>query len=91
MIEGKAIVRNSAGIHCRPTAEIIKAAAPYEGTITVIGERGSTTLHSALEMMIMGLEQGAEVTIRVEGPKKEATLKQFVDLFEHHFDFPPQG
>ena len=90
MVEGKATVKNEAGIHCRPTAEIIKTAAQYDGTITVIGERGSTTLNSALEMMMLALVQGAEVTVQVDGPDEEVTLQQFVDLFEYHFDFPPQ-
>lgn len=90
MVEGKATVKNEAGIHCRPTAKIIEAASKYAGTITVTGERGSTTLKSALEMMMLALVQGAQVTIQVDGPDEEATLQQFVDLFEYHFDFPPQ-
>ncbi len=89
MVEAKAIVQNEAGIHCRPTAVIIGEAAKYEGKITVIGERGKTNLESALEMMILALSQGSQITIQVEGPDEEATLKKFVDLFQFHFDFPP--
>ncbi|MFC1467934.1 HPr family phosphocarrier protein [Verrucomicrobiota bacterium] len=88
MVEGKATVQNEAGIHCRPTAVIIGEAAKYDGAITVISERGSTTLGSALEMMMLALVQGTQVTIQVDGPDEDATLKQFVDLFEFHFDFP---
>jgi phosphocarrier protein len=88
MIIGKATVQNEAGIHCRPTAKIIQAAATYPGTITVTGERGSTTLKSALEMMMLGLGQGAEVTIQVDGPDQNEILRKFTDLFEFHFDFP---
>lgn len=90
MVEGKATVQNEAGIHCRPTAVIIEEASKYDGAITVIGERGTTTLGSALEMMILALEKGAQITIQVEGPDEEATLQKFVDLFEYHFDFPPR-
>jgi len=39
MIETKATIRNAAGIHCRPTAEIIKAVIAYGGTVTVSKER----------------------------------------------------
>ena len=89
MITGKATVKNEAGIHCRPTAIIIQTAAEYSGAITVTGERGETTLQSALEIMMLGLAHGASVTIQVEGPDEEVTLKKFIDLFEFEFDFPP--
>ena len=89
MLTGKATITNEAGIHCRPTAIIIQTAAKYSGTITVSGERGETTLQSALEIMMLGLGQGAEVTIQVDGPDEAETLRQFIDLFEFEFDFPP--
>lgn len=86
-----ATIKNEAGIHCRPTAVIIKTAAEYDGTITVNGEHGSATLESALELMMLALSHGDSVSIDVEGPDEEAVAQQFKELFEFLFDFPPQG
>ena len=90
MFEAKAIVKNEAGIHCRPSAVLVKAGTAYAGEILVTTESGTCTLTSALECIMLGLEQGAEVTIHVTGPDEEAFCKKLVELFETHFDFPPQ-
>ncbi|MEN8256220.1 MAG: HPr family phosphocarrier protein [Verrucomicrobiota bacterium] len=90
MFEAKAIVQNEAGIHCRPSAVLVKEGLAYAGEILVAAESGSCDLTSALECITLGLEQGAEVVIQVTGPDEEAFCKKLVDLFEYHFDFPPR-
>ena len=62
----------------------------YPGKILVTAPSGSCTLTSALELIMLGLEQGTEVTIQVSGPDEEAFGKKLVQLFETHFDFPPR-
>lgn len=90
MFEAKAIVQNEAGIHCRPSAILVKEGSAYPGEILVQAASGSCNLTSALECIMLGLEKGAEVTIQVTGPDEEAFGKKLVELFETHFDFPPQ-
>jgi len=91
MVEIKAVIKNKAGIHCRPTAEIVKAVAEYDGIITVIAESGSCEVGSALELLMLGLEHGAEISIQIEGPDEEAAAPRFKKLFETNFDFPDAG
>lgn len=81
-------IKNRDGIHCRPTAIIIKAARDYSGTISVSGSNGDAVLNSALALMMLSLGKGSQITIRVEGPEEEATLKKFVELFEREYNFP---
>ena len=90
MFEAKAIVQNDAGIHCRPSAVLVKEGSAYPGEILVKAESGTCTLTSALECIMLGLEKGAEVTIQVAGPDEENVCRRLVELFETHFDFPPQ-
>ena len=90
MFEAKAIVQNEAGIHCRPSAILVKEGLAYSGEILVTAESGTCTLTSALELIILGLEPQTEVTIRVTGPDEEVFGNRLVELFETHFDFPPQ-
>lgn len=88
MFEAKATIRNEAGIHCRPSAILIKEGMAYTGDILVTAESGTCTLTSALECIMLGLEKGTEVTIRVTGPDEETFGKKLGELFETHFDFP---
>lgn len=89
MIEKTATIINEHGIHCRPSAMIVRAVADYEGTIHVSGERGATALHSIMELMAMELHAGASVRISVSGPDEEHVCDRLVALFETEFDFPP--
>lgn len=91
MVETKAIIRNEAGIHCRPTAVITQAAAQYKGTIAVLAPAGSCLLGSALELMMLGLECGTQITLQAEGPGEAAAAAKFKELFETEFDFPNAG
>ncbi len=90
MFKTKAVVQNEAGIHCRPSAILVKEGSAYAGKILVTAESGSCDLTSALECIMLGLEPGAEVTIQVTGPDEEAFGKKLAELFETHFDFPPR-
>ncbi len=88
MIEARAVIKNSAGIHCRPTAVITQESAKVDSAITVISPGGTCQLGSALDLMMLGLESGTPITLRVEGPDEKAVAAQFKELFEREFDFP---
>ncbi|MCF7817728.1 MAG: HPr family phosphocarrier protein [Kiritimatiellales bacterium] len=90
MFEAKAVVQNEAGIHCRPSAILVKEGLSYSGKILVTAESGTCDLTSALELIMLGLEPGAKLKIQVSGPGEEEYCKKLVALFETHFDFPPQ-
>ena len=90
MVERRAVILNTQGIHCRPSALIVKYASGYSGSMEVTGERGSSSLRSIMELMTLELYPGAEVLIRVEGPDEDEVCQKLVDLFETHFDFPPE-
>jgi len=91
MVELKAVVKNSAGIHCRPTAVITQAAAEVDAVVAVSAPGGECRLGSALDLMMLGLEQGTQITLQVDGPDEEAVAATFKELFETEFDFPNAG
>lgn len=91
MVEVKAVIKNSAGIHCRPTAVITQESAKVDSVITVISPGGTCQLGSALDLMMLGLEQGTLITLQVEGPDEKTVAEQFKELFEREFDFPNAG
>ncbi len=90
--KANAVVRNEAGIHCRPSAHIVKQVAPYPGKITVTGPMdASSDLRSMLSLMMLALTCGTPVRIEVEGPDEAAQAAKLVELFEFHYDFPAEG
>ena len=90
MKRGTATILNAHGIHCRPSAEIVKSVKGYEGCIQVMGNDQESNLRSVISLVGMGLEPGVEVAISVEGPDEADMLDDLVSLFEKRFDFPSQ-
>jgi phosphocarrier protein len=89
MIEKTATIRNAAGIHCRPSVEIVAAVSGYEGQIAVSRNGRTTDLRAMHELVMLGLLRGDEVRVAVSGPDEEAVCLQVVDLFEKEFNFAP--
>ncbi len=90
MTEMRATIRNAHGIHCRPSAVIVKRALVYGGDIVIVGKKGETKLSSILELMSLELFVGSEIKIQVSGENEDAVCKEMVELFETKFDFPAQ-
>ena len=87
--KASAVVQNEAGIHCRPSAHIVKTMADYTGSLKVTGPMGgSSDLQSMLSLMMLALTEGTQIELEVDGPDEEETLTQLVGLFEFHYDFP---
>lgn len=91
MVEVKAVIQNEAGIHCRPTAVITQEAVKVDSVVTVLSPGGVCELGSALDLMMLGLEQGTMITLQVKGLDEEQVAEQFKSLFETEFDFPHAG
>ncbi len=88
MVEVAAIIANSAGIHCRPSAAIVKALSGYPGEITVLSDNGSCNPRSIMGLLSLCLQEGTPIRIQVEGPDEDSTARQVASLFETHYDFP---
>lgn len=85
----EAVVRNAHGIHCRPSAIIVKEARLYEDTlIRIEANGGHANPCSAIELLSLGLDRGTRVRICVEGPNGEACAAKLASLFERQYDFP---
>lgn len=91
-VSRKLIIQNHAGIHCRPSAAIISAAKKYpEVKLNLKGVRGDIELNSILSLLTLALQEGDSVTLTAQGKNETDALKEIGDLFEFHFDFPPQS
>lgn len=91
MIQIQATIQNEHGIHCRPTALIIRSIGDYSGRIDIICGCERSNPRSMLGLMSLGLGKGVEIVIEVEGPDEEAMAVRLKELFETHFDFVREG
>ena len=84
-----AIVANAQGIHCRPSALIVKEFQGYPGRIRISNDHGSCDVSSVMQLLSLEMHQGNKVKIEVMGDNEAAVADRLVELFQTHFDFPP--
>ena len=90
MTEMTAMIKNTDGIHLRPSHLILDTIADYPGKVHLEAPKGETDLRSIMGLMLLALEQGTQVKIGVSGPDEEMVCQKIVDLFETEFDFEPR-
>ncbi len=87
------VIRNRAGIHCRPSSVILNTVnADFQGhTFELISSRGeSCELNSIMGLLALCLACGDTATLTVSGPREEEAADKIAELLQTEFDFPPQ-
>ena len=75
MVEKNITIVNPSGIHARPATMVVQFANKYNGTVEVIKGEKTGDLKSILMILSMGLKQGTEITLRVDGENE----KEYID------------
>ncbi len=81
MKEFKYVIQDPVGIHARPAGILVKGAKNFKSTITFIKGEKSAKATALMKLMGMGIKQGDEVTIQIEGEDEEvcaAAIEKFV-------------
>lgn len=87
MPERTVVVASKAGLHARPAAVFVKAAAEQPVPVTIRKPDGDPVdASSILSIMTLGVEQGDEVTLAAEGDRADEALDTLVDLLERDLD-----
>ena len=86
-------IRNSAGIHCRPSSVILNAVnaefADHEFTLT--NSRGeSCELNSIMGLLALCLTCGEKAVLTAAGADEVNAADKIAALLEKEYDFPPQ-
>ncbi len=90
MVKGSAVVRNGAGIHVRPSGVIFNAAREYDCKILVRAGGDEVRLNNVMNLIALGLRQGDELEVLVDGSEEKKVLEELLELFERRYDFPPR-
>lgn len=87
MPERTTVVASKAGLHARPAAVFVKAAAEQPTTVSIRKPDGDPVdASSILSIMTLGVEQGDEVILSAEGDRADEALDTLVELLERDLD-----
>ena len=78
-------IMNQAGLHARPTAEIVKLAAKYKSDITIVKDDLDVNGKSIMGVMMLAAEHGSTILFRAEGPDADAALDALATLVSNKF------
>ena len=85
MIERSVQIVNRNGLHARPAAEVVKAAAKFKSEITIVREDLEVNGKSIMGVMMLAAEFGSTLTIRAHGPDAQQAIDAIVELIAHKF------
>jgi phosphocarrier protein len=85
MPEREARIVNKLGIHARPAAEIVKAAAKFKSNITIVRDDLEVNAKSIMGVMMLAAEFGSTVTLRATGEDAEAALDSLCTVIANKF------
>lgn len=71
------------GIHARPATILVQTASKYTSDITLEYEGKSVNLKSIMGVMSLGVGQGANVTISIDGEDEEEALEGITATMEN--------
>jgi len=87
MIEKQATVKNKLGIHARPSALLVQAAAKFTSEINFEKEGLSINGKSIMGVMMLAAEVGSVISVRAEGEDEAEALETMVEMIESIFDW----
>jgi phosphocarrier protein HPr len=78
-------ILNRNGLHARPAAEMVKAAARFKSDITITRDDLEVNGKSIMGVMMLAAECGATIVLRATGPDAEQAVAALADLVAAKF------
>jgi phosphocarrier protein HPr len=87
MSERTAIIASRTGLHARPAAIFVKAAAEQSVPVSIrVGDGAPVPAASMLAVLSLGAGHGAEVILQADGPGSEEALDSLAALLTRDLD-----
>ncbi len=87
MAQKTVVITNRLGIHARPAALVVQAAAKFSADIYLSkGNILNVNGKSIMSVMMLAAEQGSQVTVRAEGEDAEAAVETVAELLSSDFE-----
>jgi len=87
VLEKEVVVKNRAGIHARPSTEIVKAASRFKSEIYVQKNDERVNAKSIMGLITLGIHYNDKLIISTEGEDEREALDAIVSLIERPFEF----
>lgn len=76
MVSAKVILSAPTGLHARPAGELVKLVKGFEGsTVRISTPARSVNAASMLSVLSLGIRQGTELKVSVEGGDESTVLE----------------
>lgn len=85
MIKKKVTIMNSAGLHARPSAQLVKLASKFKSDFYIHSYGYRVNGKSILGVMTLAAEHGAELELELDGPDEEEALSAIKELVDNKF------
>ncbi|MEX0823036.1 MAG: HPr family phosphocarrier protein [Balneolaceae bacterium] len=85
MITQKVTVKNSSGLHARPSSVLVKVASRFKSDFSIRMYGFKINGKSILGVMTLAAEEGAEMELIWDGPDEKEAMETIVELFENKF------
>lgn len=85
MIEREVTVRNRAGLHTRPASMLVRTASQFDSEVYLQRDNYEINGKSVIGVMTLAAEQGATLTLIVNGEDEDDAAAAITELFEDGF------
>jgi phosphocarrier protein HPr len=85
MVERSVQILNKNGLHARPAAEMVKAAAKFKSDITISREDIEVNGKSIMGVMMLAAECGATILLRASGPDADQAVEALASIVAGKF------
>ena len=75
-------INDELGLHARPAGLLVKEAAKFKSAITLDSGAKKADAKRIMAVMSMGVKQGVEVTVTVDGEDEDAAFEAIKTFFE---------
>ncbi|MFT4028311.1 MAG: HPr family phosphocarrier protein [Protaetiibacter sp.] len=79
-------VMSTSGLHARPAAVFVRAAAAARSTVLVRKDGREASAKSLITLLLLGVHQGDEVEVVADGPDEVETVDRLVELLSRNLD-----
>jgi phosphocarrier protein HPr len=76
VVSKSVIVKNKQGLHARPAALFVQVANKFDARVTVTYNNEKVNGKSIMGILMLGAEQGTEISIEAEGRDAEIALAE---------------
>jgi len=80
------VIRTGVGLHARPAAELVREAKKHACSVTLEYQGRTADAKSILQVLALGVKDGAEVTVRTEGEGDESAVASIERLLSSGFE-----